>query len=93
MFLRSVPDSRWEPVSFRLTGALGELADAVSHVLPYTPVRAQGRNLANPIIDDKWNDVNNAYIDRTRVKRMSKLAYEQESYDGLIAFTDGVLKS
>lgn len=27
------------------------------------------------------------------IKRMSKLAYEQESYDGLMTFTDGILKS
>lgn len=79
---------------FRLTGVLGELADAVFHVLPYVPdAHAQGRNLANLIIDDKWNDVNNAYIYRTHVKRMSKLTYERNPHDELMAFTDGILKS
>lgn len=32
-------------------------------------------------------------IDRTRAKRMSKLAYEKKPYDELMAFTDGILKS
>lgn len=76
---------------FRLTGVLGKLADSVSHLLSYmSDANAPGRNLTNPIIDDKWNDVNNAYIDRTRVKRMSKLAYEKKPYDELMAFTGGI---
>lgn len=79
---------------FRLTGVLGKLADSVSHLLSYmSDANAPGRNLTNPIIDDKWNDMNNAYIDRTRAKRMSKLAYEKKPYDELMAFTDGILKS
>lgn len=34
--------------------------------------------------------MNNAYIDRTRAKRVSKLAYEKKPYDELIAFTGGI---
>lgn len=61
----------------------------------------QALNALNPVMPSHLMDNAGMFakpcdlhlIDRTRVKRMSKLAYEQESYDGLIAFTDGVLKS
>lgn len=34
--------------------------------------------------------MNNAYIDRAHVKRVSKLAYEKKPYDELMAFTGGI---